>query len=175
MILIVEGLDGVGKTTLSKRFAEKYNFEYIHESYVDDPIEKENRYYKFLKRLNSGKNYIYDRITIIDDFVYEFLNIEKSSLHLFEKGITKALNDTCIIHLELDEEVRKQRFEKRGDEFVTNDMMTLIKTNYENFYKKIPESVNYLKLTGNQNEDVKQMMNILKKGGFYDRNITHSV
>lgn len=175
MILIIEGLDGVGKTTLSKIFAEKYNFEYIHESYIDDPVAKESRYYNFLKRLNSDKNYIYDRITIIDDFVYEFLNIEKSSLHLFEKGIIKALNEVCVIHLELDEEVRKSRFEKRGDEYVTNDMMSLIKTNYEKFYKKISKSVSYLKLTGDKEQDIEQMMKILRKRGFYDRNITHSV
>ena len=43
MIVIIEGLDGVGKTTLSKRFAEKYDFEYIKESYTDDCKEKEKR------------------------------------------------------------------------------------------------------------------------------------
>lgn len=162
MIVIVEGLDGVGKTTICKLFSEQTGFRYVHESYTDNSDVKEERYYTFLKRLNSDQNYIYDRITIIDDFVYSFLNKTRSTLTVYERGIVKALQQAKIFHFELDEQTRIQRFIERGDEFVTNDMMDQIAENYEQFYKKIPGKVIYFTLSEDNEQNVKQMRRRLK-------------
>ncbi|MBR6907717.1 AAA family ATPase [bacterium] len=161
MIVIIEGLDCCGKTTLSKRFAEKYNFEYIKESYTDDNNEKVNRIKLLSERLSDSKNYIYDRTTLIDDFVYDFLNKEKSVLHEYLTTILSLLSKCKIVHLTLDEEIREQRLNERGDKYITNDMIKQINENYFNFYTNISNVRSY-ELTGDIEQDVDQIMEVIK-------------
>lgn len=170
MIVIIEGLDGVGKTTIAKRFSEKYNFQYIKESYTDDHKEKEKRVNDLVQRLQSNENYIYDRTTLIDDFVYSFLNKSESTLLQYKKTIIESLSQCRICHLTIDESVRKQRFEQRGDEFVTNDMMKQIAKNYYDFYSQI-NNVIIVYLTGDIEQDVDNLREVI----INDENFTHSV
>lgn len=136
MVIIIEGLDGVGKTTISKRFAEKYNYEYIKESYTDDCKEKEKRIIRMLERVMSDKNYIYDRTTLIDDFIYSDLNKQQSTLYNYIDLIDDILCRCKVLYLVTDEVTRKSRFENRGDDYVTDDMIEQLRNNYENFFKQ---------------------------------------
>lgn len=136
MVIIIEGLDGVGKTTIAKKIAEKYNYEYIKESYTDDCKQKEKRVVEMLQRVLSGNNYIYDRTTLIDDFVYSALNKKESTLVDYIDIIDDILSRCKIFYLVIDEAVRKKRFENRGDEYITNDMIDQLRSNYENFFNE---------------------------------------
>lgn len=163
MVIIIEGVDGVGKTTLSKKFSEKYNFEYIKESYTDDCKEKEKRIQLILERVMSNKNYIYDRTTLIDDFVYSFLNIKQSSLSKYLKIIDAILSKCKIFHLTIDENIRKERFEKRGDQYITNDMIEKIQDEYYKFYYSLENSkVISFPLSDNLEIDIEKMMEVIK-------------
>ena len=170
MIVIVEGLDGCGKTTLCKRFAEKYDFEYIKESYTDDCKEKEGRMIKMLERLTDGKNYIYDRTTLIDDFVYGFLNKQPSTLTKYKNIVLSILSQCHIFHLVLDEETRRQRFEQRGDAYITNEMIAHIAAYYGVFYADLP-NVHFFELQPDNEQNVKKIMEEINN----DKGVTHCI
>lgn len=154
MIIIVEGLDGVGKSTLCKKFSQKYNFEYIKGTFTDNIQEKENRIVILLGQLFDNKNYIYDRNTLIDDFVYYFLNDDKADLEPYFDIIKGILNHCKIFHLILDESKRKERFINRGDEYITNDMITTISENYAKLYKRLNCLVYLFPLSNNLENDI---------------------
>lgn len=170
MIVVVEGLDGVGKTTISKLLAETLDCPYIHESYTDDCNEKEQRVLIFKGRLNSKNLFIYDRTTLIDDFVYNFLNQKQSSLIDKKDQILGLLSKCKIFHLEIDENVRRQRFEQRGDDYITDRMIQTIKKQYEEFYSQL-DNVEYVQLELDNKENVKQLVRRIQN----DKNFTHSI
>lgn len=173
MIIIIEGLDGVGKTTLSKELTKKMKCEYIHESYTDDIKEKENRIVRFSANLlEKNKLYLYDRTTLIDDFVYSFLNQTESSLINHTKIISFLLNQAIIFHLELNEQIRSERFKKRGDEFVDNSKMKRIAKEYKNFYKEFGLQPNYIILSGDLERDTNLL---IEEINYYDKGFTHSI
>ncbi len=161
MIVIIEGLDGVGKTTIAEAFAKKYNYLYVKESYTDDCIEKEKRVQDMLVRLMSKVNFIYDRTTLIDDFVYSFLNKTESTLSQYFDVIKAILSRCKVIHLVIDDETQKQRLEKRGDEYITLDMLKQISKQYYNFYNKLNNFVYFLNLSGDLDQDVQQLMEVI--------------
>lgn len=161
MIVIIEGLDGCGKTTICQKITEQYNFEYIKESYTNVYKEKELRVVNMLIRLiNEDKDYIYDRTTLIDDFVYDFLNVTESPLQKYFDIIIQILQKCKIIHLELDEAERQKRFNERGDQYITNKDIEQIDKNYRQFYKNL-DNVQHITLTGDLDEDVKQIMEVI--------------
>ena len=161
MIVLIEGLDGVGKTTVSKLLAEKLSYIYIHESHSDDNVEKEGRIKEFSDRLSDGNNYVYDRSTLIDDFVYAFLNKEESSLVKRKEEIIDILHQSKIFHLEIDEDVRKKRFEDRGDEFVTNETVEIARREYEKFYERL-SNVEFVKLCNDNEKNVNELIRRIK-------------
>lgn len=161
MIVVIEGLDGVGKTTFAERFAEQYKFIYVKESYTDNNKEKEERMLSMFKRLISRENYIYDRTTLIDDFVYNFLNEKESTLTDYFDIIQVLLSRCKIVHLTVDEEIRKQRLEQRGDEYITNEMIEKIKEGYRFLYNKLLKSPYLYHLTNNIDLDIKNVMEVV--------------
>jgi len=175
MILIIEGLDGTGKTTFAKKFSEIYNFTYIKESYTNNCKEKEKRVHNLIERLEENKNYIYDRTTLIDDFVYSFLNKQESSLKFLKKRIFFLLSQCEIVHLVIDEDIRKKRMQERGDEYITEDDIKKISKNYFDFYQELlsanKKDVKFFQITENTEEDVKILMEVIKN----DKNITHCI
>lgn len=157
MIVIFEGLDGCGKSTLAKRFSEKYAFKYIHEGYTDDVIIKQNRIVEMLQRLLSEKNYIYDRTTLIDDFVYSFLNKKESTLSNYKPIILDILAECKVFYLELDEQVRMKRLDDRGDEYINNTQIEMIKNQYDKFLQQC-FNVQHIELTQDIEKDCENVM-----------------
>lgn len=157
MIVIIEGLDGVGKTTIAKQIEKDYKYEYIHESYTDNVKAKEDRILLMLARLMEDEKYIYDRTTLIDDFVYSFLNKQQSTLSNYQQIIIEILKKCKVIHLELDEKIRKKRFEQRGDEYITSDKIKLIDKQYKQFYKQLP-NVQHIELTEDNEKNINEII-----------------
>lgn len=115
-----------------------------------------------MERLLDDENYIYDRATLIDDFVYSFLNKERSTLLNYFDIIILLLSKCKIIHLKLDEKIRKQRFDQRGDQYITNNDIKKIAKEYKNFYLNL-NNVLYFNLTDNLEKDVERLMEVIKK------------
>ena len=171
MVIIVEGLDGVGKTTICKELCNQDpGLIYVKESYTSDNVEKENRIKLMLERIMNPGTFLYDRTTLIDDFVYNFLNESDSSLANYLDIILVLLSHCQIFHLHLNEQVRQQRFEQRGDEYITNDMMKDVAKAYQVFYTNL-DNVENIELSGVLSQDVKKLVRRIKN----DRNITHCI
>lgn len=175
MVIIIEGLDGVGKTTTARGFVDKLKelycdrkFYYVHESHSDDNEFKLIRKKTLRRLINSEDMFVYDRITCIDDFVYGFLNKVPSCLKYHKDEILDMLKECVIIHLTLDKEEHQKRFFDRGDEFINWSDMEKIENNYKEFYKDL-NNVNYFELTLDNEKNIDELIR-----RFYDTNITHS-
>lgn len=163
MIVIIEGTDGVGKTTLCEQIAKRYDYLYVKESYTDDVKEKEKRVQDLLARLMSGINFIYDRTTLIDDFVYSFLNETESTLSKYLIIIQTLLSHCKIIHLTIDPNIQQKRLENRGDEYITYNDIPKIEQKYEQFYEQGRfNNLHYVYLTNDIEENIKKIMEVIR-------------
>lgn len=140
MVIILEGLDGVGKSTISRMLSDKIGFPIIAERYPGNDMSIKNERFELLKNnVKSKKNVIYDRCTCIDDFVYSFLNNNKKSDMIdYVSQIEAVLSECIIIHLSpsnYDKYI--VRFKKRGDEYVSIDDLNIISNSYTDFYSKL--------------------------------------
>ena len=161
----------MGKTTICKQLCDQEPaFSYIKESYTSDNKQKENRISLMLQRILDSKTYLYDRTTLIDDFVYNFLNETESSLSKYQDIIISLLSHCQIFHLRLDEQIRSERFNSRGDQYITNDMIDDVAEAYSKFYQQL-ENVEFVDLSGTLSKDVKKIVRRINDG----RNITHSI
>lgn len=68
MIIVVEGVDGTGKTTLAKYLSLAMKIPYAHFSAPSNPSEAERQYFYCLER-NKNKDIILDR-SWVGEFVY---------------------------------------------------------------------------------------------------------
>lgn len=162
MIIIVEGLDGVGKTTFCNKFVDEFDWEYVKGTMPRNFDEKIEVLKKLLEQVASEENYIYDRIPLIDDFVYHFLDGATSDLDEIFPIIKLVLSKCLIIHLTVPENVRKQRFDSRGDEYVLNEQMPMIMDNYLQFYSKLECPIILYPLSDNLDNDIIKINKIVE-------------
>lgn len=165
MVLIIEGLDGVGKSTICQLLKEKLDCDIIHEGYPGEiKGERQNRYFRLLKNTYGDGTVIYDRCTCIDDFVYKFLNKQKSELY-YDKKIIRGLltSPKCVIfHLQLaDKQLHLDRFTQRGDKYITGNLFDRLEKEYKKFYKGL--QVNYIDLNIDNNKNVNKILQIWKE------------
>lgn len=162
MIVILEGSDGTGKSTIAKQIEKGFRFEYIHEGYTDDTEEKEARILRMLAILmTKDVKVIYDRTTLIDDFVYNFLNKKESTLTKYKSIILEILKKCKIIHLQLPEQIRRERFDERGDQYITNDQIEEINKQYQLFYKDLP-NVYYVDVDNDNEKNIEKIMEVIE-------------
>lgn len=149
MIVIIEGPDGVGKTTLCERLSHVLNSDWLgvkvfyhKESTPGNSVtERLKRLQLFEERLLSKDLHVYDRATIVDDFVYEpvFNNIVSlftcSNFLMF--WIKEMLQKVLIIHLYAPLEVLQERLNSRGDKYVTSDDLIRIVQLYTMGYEQL--------------------------------------
>lgn len=83
MKVIIEGVDGVGKTTLAKQIAKLFNLEYCHDS-------KPRTLKDYYEELTNGKDRVYDRF-----FFGQFAGYQSKSERLINKMELGALIEVC--------------------------------------------------------------------------------
>jgi thymidylate kinase len=140
MKIVIEGMDGVGKTTLAKRLAQDLNMKYVdgllhtyfeEEGYTKDEMEELNRsIYKFYNIKNSvirawffGLGNIfnlqyYDGDVIIDRncLTTYFWNADEQSKKIFPFIMEMAGKPDLVIVLVADPEIRYKRLYNRNPE-----------------------------------------------------------
>lgn len=116
MLVIIEGCDKSGKTTLAKKLSDKLKWPICHFSAPgDDPAEE---YAKFAKQQGD---FICDRF-FVGELVYGPLLRNKNSMSSLEiKTIERIcrLNGNLLIHMDLDYSVIEKRFKALGDDNVS--------------------------------------------------------
>lgn len=111
MKIVIEGCDGVGKTSIAKILAEKYGCDIVHMT-SQDPGD-----YEFYKQSLRKENVIYDR-NVLGEMVYphvfnrqkKLAGVElREILHHFKK-------DVYFFVLTADPETIRLRLSRRGNE-----------------------------------------------------------
>lgn len=132
IVVVVEGVDGVGKTTLAKRIAEEFRFFYL---YTPQPplasIRKEiealrsyrSRFFYYLasnitvqdlieEKLESGISVVIDRYVYSTFIMHKHLGVDVSCVEMEQLPIRWP--DIGIL-LTADTAIRESRKEKRGE------------------------------------------------------------
>lgn len=134
MIIVVEGSDASGKTTLVNKLSEQLNIEVVHgSSFEQAQCPQEQLYAKFLSMIINNKNIILDRY-IYSNLVYaslfkDFAIISKEQQNKLEQML-RDLHNAKVYYLYADKEIIKQRLKERGDEYVNEDKVESILNKY---------------------------------------------
>ena len=138
MIVIVTGCDATGKTTLIERLAEELDYIVLRGSSFELTAGKSNEeLFGTFNNIINVDNVIFDRFTYCN-YVYAPLYDDYSVLTEEQvRFIERELKGSAIvIHLTADTETIKNRFETRGEEYVSVDKIDTIKLGYNKVLAK---------------------------------------
>ena len=142
MIVIVDGLDCSGKSTVYDRLYQNLDQAYfIKESYPGpSDMERIDRLTSFHRRVEEPYLYVYDRASVIDDPVYEYRFNQRNSI--LEDLLTERLfRDVLVLHFTVEKQEWLNRLSKRGDKYIDASEYESIVNAYNKFYAKFKPRV----------------------------------
>lgn len=122
MIIIIEGPDGSGKTTLANQLSKQTGYPIVHRSKPETEEEKRLMMGEYLQTIRSGKNMIFDRCwysemaygpVMRDDSVISY-----PEMYELERQLVKC--GAIIIHATGPKAALWQRCQSRGEDYVTS-------------------------------------------------------
>lgn len=132
MIIVIEGVDGSGKTMLAKQLQEQTGYRLLHRSKPETEEEKRDMLKMYIDILTAGEDVIFDRCWY-SEMVYgrvmrdvSFISIKQ----MFELEALAARVGCIIIHCTGDTNTLWQRACLRGEKYITD-------------YKKFSELADY--------------------------------
>ncbi len=159
--IAIEGVIGVGKTTLATKLAKFYKAELVLEPVEDNPfLEKfyenidayafQTQIFFLFARYKKMQNLKQNRLffeKVISDFIFEKdkifarMNLDENELLLYDHIINFIEQDIThpdvVVYLQASPEVIMERIKKRGRSFEENISMEYIEElsrNYNNFF-----------------------------------------
>jgi deoxyguanosine kinase len=162
--IVIEGLIGAGKTTLSKKIAEMYNAKLILEQFADNPFlpkfykdpEKYSfqlelsflaeRYHQLKKELITGD--LFKDFLISDYYFTKSLIFAKSTLvedeyrlfrNLFNIILSTLPKPDLYVYLHLAPENALKNIQKRGRDYeqsINTEYLDKIRSNYFEYFKQ---------------------------------------
>lgn len=136
MLYILAGPDGAGKSTAFEGLKLLLpNAVFVKESHTSSITERFDRVCKAEKLLKSGQTVIYDRATILDDFIYQPITDGEES-QLYRSNALTVLNQATIVYFDCETSLLTKRLAARGDEYIKETDLPRIKNAYESFFKK---------------------------------------
>ena len=153
MIVVIEGPDLSGKSTMAEHLAEEIGFKYIkwpYEKHILEkcPDESGETFYKTLLQFKDC-NMVLDR-GFISNFVYcDFLNREYDNSYIHE--VIKELKP-LIIHLHPSNETLEARMD-RGEDFIENDKLYALRDCYLKHVETLKNEHNWDIKTVDVNDD----------------------
>lgn len=135
MIIIVEGPNGVGKTTLCETLKDRYGLEYMKE---EKPNEPGFPYY-LKKALSYKHDIVFDRY-LLGEYVYpKLFNDGRKPLENWEqRAIERVLQvkNTFLIYANVDKPTKLKIFEERGEDLVDASMVDDESDYFDEAYRK---------------------------------------
>lgn len=141
MILIVEGPDLSGKSSAIEKISKFYNSGFVlKNAFKPRSLEDTPKIYaQYWNILNIVDNQ--EGVIILDRFfpsqaVYSYLRGEDHMSYHEILRLDKFCKNKNILYIYLDTTMPQleKRYDERGDEHITKDMLTVIKNRYEDFY-----------------------------------------
>jgi len=135
-MIIVEGCDNTGKSTLIKRLCADLP-QLIHPPIPTGPSDGETLFNRYAPILSlsaaEGKNIILDRITVISEWVYGQalrgkLALNSAQMHMLEQGI--AFHQPLILHCWRPEPSIRASFDDREQLEGVKEKISLIQRLY---------------------------------------------
>lgn len=120
MIIIIEGPDGSGKTTLANLLSKQTGYPVIHRSQPKSEEEKAQMMQSYVDVIKSGRNAIFDRCWY-SEMVYGPIMRDASVIsykEMYELERMLAKKGALIIHCTDDPVILWRRATQRGEEYV---------------------------------------------------------
>lgn len=166
--IAVEGVIGVGKTTLATKLAKYYNAELVLEPVEENPfLEKfydnieayafQTQIYFLFARYKQMQKLMQNRLffdLVISDYIFEKdqifanINLDENEMHLYDHIVQFIKKDITqpdlVVYLQASADVIMKRISRRGRSFEDNisaDYLDELSRNYNNFfmhYRKAP-------------------------------------
>lgn len=175
MIILFEGVDKTGKTTLSTRLATEYpRFEYRKHSTMRSSIDALTACHNVLSEIKSTKNYIFDRFYCPSDLVYGpivggYKISGWVSSQYREKIIPWMLEHTVIVVLcSADKHTLAERFVRDQEEYANDTQICDLAIAYEQLilYQKLFPYVIHIDSTETDSEEMyRQLLDGLRNMG----------
>ena len=143
--LVLEGCDGVGKSTLGKRLSTEYGFAVVHSAKTPDHLDLASHYRSILA--GAGR-ILFDRC-FISELVYGPLHRGRTrinwsqALDLAESVIGRS---GLLVHLTASPAVIRQRLLSRDGEAVSLEEVCALVTGYERVFSTLADYTRVLTL-----------------------------
>lgn len=133
MIIIVEGIDGSGKTSLARQLAIQNGYNIIRKSQPKTEEERKGMLGEYIQLIKSSKNVIFDRCWYSEMAYGPVMRnasaISYPDMYALERQVAKV--GGLIIYCTGPEAGLWLRCQKRGEDYVTS--RDAFKTIYNNF------------------------------------------
>lgn len=137
MIIIIEGIDGSGKTELAKQLSRQTKYPIIHRSNPKTEEEKQIMMGEYIQAIKNNKNVIFDRCWY-SEMAYGPVMRDASVIsypQMYDLEKLLARNGALIIYCTGQANALWLRCQKRGEVYITSkDNFTEIYNNYENIF-----------------------------------------
>ena len=147
MIIILEGPDGSGKTTLANIIQKQTGYELIHFSNPTSEIQRTAMFDRYVAAIKGHKNLILDR-SWYSEMVYGPILREASCINhyqMYELEKLLAKKGALVIYASADIETLWSRCEKRGEDLIKDKVKLVnISKAYDRLFS-IPHIIPVLK------------------------------
>ena len=121
MIIIIEGPDGAGKTTLANLISKQTGYQLLHRTQPKNEEDKKRMMDEYIQVLKAGKNVIMDRAWY-SELVYGPVMRDASVLtypQMYELEKLAAKNGAIVIYCTAPEATLWKRCMRRGEDYIT--------------------------------------------------------
>ena len=177
MYIAIEGVIGVGKTTLARMLTEEFDAEILMEVFEENPFLKKfyedreryafqtqiffllSRYHQQTKTIPTfltDGNLVTD-YTFSKDYLFAAINLEDDELAMYNE-VHEALAEKIempdlLVYLRADTDVLMQRIAKRDRTYERNmdvNYIDALNQSYDSFFTECPLNVNLLVIDTNE-------------------------
>lgn len=120
MVIIIEGPDGSGKTTLANKIAKQTGYILLHRTQPKSEEEKKNMMTEYLQVIKAGKNVVMDRCWY-SEMVYGPVMRDNSVIsypEMYELEKLLCRKGGLIIYCTDKPDVLWRRCQERGEEYI---------------------------------------------------------
>lgn len=122
MIIIIEGIDGSGKSILAAQLSAQTGYPVIARKQPKDDEEKKQMMGEYIQAIKMNKNVIFDRCWY-SEMVYGVVMRDASVIsypQMYELENQLCKNGAMLIHCTGKEPALWMRCQKRGEEYITS-------------------------------------------------------